>query len=188
MYFKKINIKAENSIRSFAISDINRFLSSTPWNNTQTRIKHKLPDEILNSVNEELNSYGIPKILYCQSYIRKKGNCQGIHIDGTNGELINAAINIPLQGCNNSKFTWYSGDYDLVERNIGDLYFYNLKWKSVPQVASTLELTDSHLVRVNMPHSAQASFTEDRWIFTMRFVGNPTFEELYEKLPNCKVL
>lgn len=182
MYFKKINIQTENRIKSFAIREINCFLSNNSWNSVQTRIKHKLPIDLLYDINKELNSYGIPKILYCQSYIRKKGNFQGIHVDGSNGELINAAINIPLQGYIDSKFTWYFGDYDLVEKNIGDLYFYDLKWKSVPQVASTLELTDPYLVRVNVPHSAQASFAEDRWIFTMRFVGNPIFEDLYERI------
>jgi hypothetical protein len=181
-YFKKINFEFEETLKVLAKNDIENFLINIINFKDQARIKHTFDNTFLDVINRELSHYGIPNVLYCQSYIRKKGHRQMIHVDGTNGQLINCAINIPLHGGDDSKFNWYSGEYMLIEKNVGDLYFYDLKWNSFPKLEESLELTDTHLVRVNSPHSAQASIEEDRWIFTMRFVGNPTFEELYEKL------
>ena len=179
-YFKKINLLSENSIREFVIADT---ASRVDLNKieSQVRIKHVLPQNLHRAVDIELESLGFPKLLYCQSYIRRRGNVQGIHIDGDVDLKINAAINIPISGTNGSKHNWYTGDYKLTIRRIGDLVFHHIVWNSEPELVSTLELDQPYLVRVNEPHSAIAGDT-DRWIFTMRFVGNPTFEDLYNIL------
>jgi hypothetical protein len=48
----------------------------------------------------------------------------------------------------------------------------------VPSVAATVELNQPYLLNVGTPHRSEANKTEDKWVFTMRFYGNPTFEML----------
>ena len=180
-YFKKINLQCESKIRNFVIADVCSQLDPEKLI-SQTRIKHDLPDNLRESVNDELEYIGFPKLLYCQSYIRSRGHIQGIHIDGDGSTQINAAINLPISGTHESKHNWYTGDYTLILKNIGDLYFHHILWKSKPELVSSLELDHPHLVRVNEPHNAVSSDNDCRWIFTMRFVGNPSFEDLYDKL------
>jgi hypothetical protein len=181
-YFKKINLICEPSIRDFVIADVKRKLNPDTVSG-QVRIKHDLPADLRYRVNTELESLGFPKFLYCQSYIRQQGNVQGIHIDGDVDKKINAAINIPIQGIEGSTHNWYDGDYTLVLRNVGDLVFHQLVWNSKPTLVSSLILDQPYLVRVDQPHSASAGSFHSRWIFTMRFVGNPTFEHLCSLLP-----
>lgn len=171
-YYEKINLKCSEAIRQYAITEIEQKLSIKQNYNAQIRIKHELPIELLEIVNKELASYNISNVLYAQSYLRKKNSKQEIHIDGDN-ELISLAINIPLKGTINSKFNWYDGDYDLIKTKIQDLVFYSIIWKSKPVHVATLELNDSYILRVDVPHNAESSPIEDRWIFTMRFKDNP---------------
>jgi hypothetical protein len=184
-YYKKINLQCENSIRNYLID-----LVRTPQKLIdQTKISHELPKELLDTINSELATYGITEIQYCQSYLRAKGTTQGIHIDGI-GFKWHAAINIPIQNTIGSKFTWYGGDYRIEQktRNTGyghimtPITFFEIIDNGLVEVAS-VELDQAHLVRVDEPHCATANDVADRWIFTMRFKGNPTFEELYDKLP-----
>jgi hypothetical protein len=179
-YFKQINLSVEEQLKNFIINDVTRRIDPSTVIN-QIRIKHVLPNDLSNIVNAELKNLGFPKLLYCQSYIREKGNVQGIHIDGDNESKINAAINIPISGTAGSMYNWYTGTYHLNLRKIGDLVFHHIVWNSEPILATSLELDQPYLVRVNEPHSAVAG-DRNRWIFTMRFVGNPTFEYLYDIL------
>lgn len=186
-YYKKINLKCEKSIRDYLLDVV------TPPNKItdQTKISHELPKDLLDIVNTELSSYGIGEILYCQSYLRSAGTVQGIHIDGINFRW-HAAINLPIQNTKGSKFSWYNGAYDIEQktRYTGDgaggvtpITFFEIINQDLKEAAS-IELDQAYLVRVDEPHSATANDITNRWIFTMRFKGNPTFEELYEKLPS----
>jgi hypothetical protein len=184
-YYKKINLKCEQLIRDYLIELV---LVPTEIID-QTKIPHQLPKHLLDQVNSELASYGVPEILYCQSYLRAKGTTQGIHIDGV-GSKWHAAINIPIQNTKGSKFNWYKGKYTVVQKTVdtgaisgkAPITFFGLEDIKL-EVAASIELDQAYLVRVDEPHNAVANNISDRWIFTMRFHRNPTFEELYEKLP-----
>ena len=152
----------------------------------QYAVDHELPSDLLSEINEELNGLGFPEVKYSKSYVRTNNNIQGIHIDGA-GEPLHAAINIPLKGCNDSKHIYYTGSYNKTNVVRHNLKYYELTWNSTPVATTTLCLTSPHLLRVDEPHSAVAGSTEERWIFTMRFVGNPTFEDLYAKLTKEKI-
>lgn len=146
----------------------------------QLQVRHILPDELKNIINRELNSKGIPNILYCQTYLRKQNHVQGIHVDGDN-ELIKCAINIPLVGCAGSKYNWYSGKYILTRITKYDLIFHDVRWLENPILGASIEFDDIYLIRVDAPHSAVAG-PEERWVFTMRFNDNPSFDDLYDSL------
>lgn len=185
-YYKKINLRCEKQIRDYLLNVV---LVPTVILD-QIKIPHSLPKDLLDTINSELASYGVPKILYCQSYLRAKNTTQGIHIDGVSYKW-HAGINIPVQNTKNTKFSWYGGNYttELKTQDTGSItgkapitFFEILSNEPLEEVAS-IELDQAYLVRVDEPHNASNTTDETRWIFTMRFEGNPTFEELYEKLP-----
>lgn len=150
---------------------------------TQVKIVHTLPSDLKEKINRQLQTIGFPNVWYVQSYIRKKSDEQGIHIDGFN-KIVHSAINIPVSGTIGSKHVFYSGDYELKQIVRDDIQFYDLKWKSIPVTEDVLELTDPHLLRVDVPHKAVANDVENRWIITLRMEGNPKYEDLvkqYEK-------
>ena len=179
-YFKLIPLDCEEQIRDFAIADIEAQLGSLAYVLTsQVRIKHTLPNELLEIVNTELSTkYNIPPIEYCQSYLRPKKDIQRAHIDGDQNETRHAAINIPLKGTTGSIYRWLDGTFETQLKDINGLTFHNLLWMDIPTVAATLELNDPYLINVGTPHRSEASKTEDKWVFTMRFYGNPLFDML----------
>ena len=179
-YFKLIPLDCEEQIRDFAIADIEAQLGSSAYVLTsQVRIKHTLPNELLEILNTELSTkYNIPSIEYCQSYLRPKKDIQRAHVDGDQNETRHAAINIPLKGTTGSIYRWLDGTFETQLKDINGLVFHNLLWMDIPTVAATLELNDPYLINVGTPHRSEASKTEDKWVFTMRFYGNPLFDML----------
>jgi hypothetical protein len=178
-YFKKINLECADQIKAFAINDTINQIQNKKWS-LQLQVRHILPDGLRNIINYELNSKGIPDILYCQTYLREPNHIQGIHVDGDK-ELIKCAINIPLVGCAGSKYHWYSGKYMLGRVVKHGLIFHNVMWLENPIVDASIEFDGIYLVKVDAPHSAVAG-PEERWVFTMRFNDNPSFDDLYNSL------
>lgn len=148
-----------------------------------------LPDELLKIINDELSSYDVSGIEYCRVYLWPRGSVQTIHVDGFDS-VLHCAINIPLRGGENSKFQWFGGNFKLSPvtlRHTNQKANY-IKWESTPYITESIEIKDGcYLIRIDQPHQAIASADSDRWLFTMRFKGNPTFEELYDKLPASNV-
>lgn len=159
------------------------------WDFKLEYIKHiDLGERILEILNTELNIKGIPNLLYATCFARGKGHTQGIHVDGTNG-ITNSSLNIPVTGCEKTEMQWFDGNYTIESRSsvnsTGMLVGYNIvKWPDPDKItiADRLELRESHMVRVNAPHRSIANNDYPRAVLCLRFVGNPTFEELYEKL------
>lgn len=181
-YFKKIKLSCASLITEFAINDTLVKLQNRNWD-SQLQIRHVLPEDLQNTINDELSIIKIPNMLYCQTYLRKQNNIQSIHVDGTKDGLIHAAINIPLIGVSSNRYNWYSGNYELKHVYKSNLSYHDIVWRSPPVLADTIELNETYLIRVDAPHSAVAGPSE-RWIFTMRFCGNPSFEELYNSIIN----
>lgn len=178
-YFRKINLKCAEQIKEFAIADTIKQVQDRKFN-CQLQVRHSLPSELKNIINCELSNIGIPEVLYCQTYLRQPNHIQGIHIDG-DSQIISCAINIPLKGCADSKYNWYDGDYQLERVSRLGLIFHDIKWSTKPVMSATVNLDDAYLIRVDAPHSAVAG-PEERWVFTMRFNGNPLFDDLCNKL------
>lgn len=190
-YFKKLDLKCESLIREFVMQQVNPMPANII---DSVKISHTLPDELLKTINDELSSYGIPDVWYCQSYIRRRNTVQGIHMDGVPGLNIHAAINLPIKNTEGSKFVWYDGSYatdiatnktETVAGGTEPITYHNVQLSN-NDVSVSLELDQAYLIKVDAPHSAWANPHADRWIFTMRFKGNPTFEELYDKLPDIQ--
>ena len=146
----------------------------------QEKIIHKLPIELTDKINSEFKAMGFPNMWYMQSYIRAKGNVQGIHVDGYNN-IVHSAINIPISGTEGTRHVYYSGDYELKQVVTETIQYHAIVWKSPPLEEDVLELDTTYLLRVDAPHSAEANKNKDRWISTIRMQGNPMYEDLVEK-------
>ena len=178
-HFRPIQLNCSKEIASFCEQEVKSFLNEKSLKDfEQISLKVEFPEVLLNLANEEFKSLGFPEILYSRIYVRGKRSKQGIHIDGA-GEIIHAAVNIPIKG--SGVHSYYTGDYELSQVTRNDLICYNIDWKSVPSVEERLILTSPYLVSVDKPHSV-FSDGEERWAVTIRFRDNPKFEELKEKL------
>lgn len=181
-YYKKINLKFSEVLKKHLLEQI---VAKVPNADNLTRIISTtvdLPEDLTQLVNNELISYGIPELEYCRIYLRPKNNTQFIHVDGS-GEILHCAINIPLRGGEGSVFQWMGGDYSLTSVNLVETnqVAFKIDWNSEPEVKESIEMIDGcYLVRIDQPHQAIASPDRDRWVFTIRFKGNPTFDEIYE--------
>ena len=178
MYCKKIHLTCENLIREFAILDIEKKVDTSIPVTKQLQIRHDLDKSLKNIIDTELSTYHIPPLLYCLSYVRPKGSSQGIHIDGNKDVVIKSAINIPLKGCKNSYQVWYTGKYTTSLVMLSNNVYHEIMWQEPYIEDFKLEINSPYLLRVDRPHSAQSNQLEDRWVFTMRFCGNPNFEDL----------
>jgi hypothetical protein len=187
-YFCKIKkLNWIDNLRNFIQEDINFQLNNISLmkkiydkqDHNQIRLNHNITGNLLELINEELLKENIGPLWYAQSYIRKKGTKQPIHVDGNPMTgLVNAAINIPIKGSANSKHYYYKGSYDLKWVKKKDNSYFEINWSENPIVDEYLELIDTHIVRTNIPHNVEASIDEDRWACTIRFRGNPNFEKL----------
>ena len=182
MYCKKIYLESEEAIKRFAIADIAKHAPTSTPLSRQIKIRHILPSDLLQIVNLELDKYNIPPILYCLSYIRPKSNFQGIHIDGDQHGIISAAINIPLRGTENSYQIWYQGNFTTAIVTTENNVYHRIVWEGSPKEDFRAEIDQAHLVRVDRPHSTLSNDFDERWVFTMRFQGNPNFEELIKNV------
>jgi hypothetical protein len=139
-----------------------------------------------------LKPYGFPPVHSCILFSRPAGVKQEIHVDCSSAddlELINCAVNFPIENCGDSNMFWYSGDYvtstteytgkDNIKRK-----YVVLDWKSDPVILDQTIIDTPTLVRVNVPHRVETIPTH-RKLLTFRFKGNPTYEEiacLFEKI------
>ena len=188
MNYKKINLQCLDNLKSYVVNQIKDSLLPTGSLTVTSNIV-TLPDDLLNIVNDELSSYNISNIEYCRVYLWPKGSVQTAHVDGST-RVLHCAINIPLHGGEDSKFQWLEGNFKLVPKNLPhtNQKAYYINWESTPCITESIEIKDGcYLIRIDQPHQAIAAMDSDRWIFTMRFKDNPTFEELYDKLPASNV-
>lgn len=183
-YYKKINLNFANVLKEYLMSEVARLV---PNSDNLTRIISTtvdLPAELASTINNELSSYGIPELEYCRIYLRPKNNTQFIHIDGS-GEVLHCAINVALKGGEGSVFQWMGGNHTITSVNLVETnqVAFKINWNSAPEVKDSVEMIEGcYLVRIDQPHQAIAAPDKDRWVFTMRFKGNPTFEQLDELL------
>jgi hypothetical protein len=108
------------------------------------------------------------------------GREQQLHVDGHNVKRMGSAswaLNIPLEGYENSRMEWWTGPYRLVEaegrtRENKELYPKYLKiiWDGPPVLADTLRMDRPTIVRVAIPHRViNESKTVTRKLLTVRF-------------------
>jgi hypothetical protein len=144
------------------------------------------PEHIRAILDKELQSRNLPKFAYTVCFARPAKDQQSIHVDGTNSTTC-ASLNIPLMGCKNSVMEWFAGAYKVVRKNYVDqsgqtVYYQEVVWDTDYTVVESLELTESHMVRVDVPHRTTANDTDLRAVLCLRFLGNPTWDQVCSKV------
>jgi hypothetical protein len=186
--YKKISLKCLDDLHTYMVDQIKDSLSPTNKLVITSNVV-TLPDKLLKIINDELSSYNMSSIEYCRVYLWPKGSIQTVHVDGSD-KVLHCAINIPLYGGENSKFQWFGGNFKLAPvtlRHTNQQAYY-INWMSTPSIIESIEMSNGcYLVKIDQPHRAIMSADSDRWVFTMRFKGNPTFEELYDKLSTSNI-
>jgi hypothetical protein len=148
-----------------------------------------LPSDILTTLQDELATYGLPEILNCVVFKRKnfpRPLINFAHIDYCqhSQEIINASIILPISGCEGTYMYWVDGEYETrISLAAGQTTaFQQLIWKSDYSIIKETEITVPTLCRVDIPHDAHNGLnTEYRTIASIRFKGNPSFEEILQK-------
>jgi len=183
-YYKKINLHCLDLLKDYLFNYVSTSINSLQITRPESNFIN-LPTNLLNVINTELNSHGISDIEYCRIYLWPRNSVQLPHVDGVN-TILHCAINIPLHGGDKSIFQWLGGEFEAksIDLKRVNQKAFSIVWKSDKYVAASVELKDGcYLIRIDQPHQAIASADSDRWLFTMRVKGNPTFEELYDRLP-----
>lgn len=112
-------------------------------------------------------------------------NFTHIDIDETD-DFYKVSIVIPIEGYQDTYMYWCEGEYHVDPQTIGIVKYYVPIWKPGTKIDTHRELIDSPTIcRVDIPHSAVSSTDGSyRVVVTTRFLGNPSFEEVCEKLGN----
>jgi len=108
-----------------------------------------------------------------------------IHVDLYNHENpFNASVVIPIQNCDDSFMYWFDGDYTLsLNESLTGMPYFNIDWASEKHLVEETRIQHPTVCRVNVPHGARSTSKNDlRVTATFRFVDNPSFEELADKL------
>jgi hypothetical protein len=142
-----------------------------------------MPEKITEKFNAELSCYAPYQYKYCTVFARAAGQKQKIHVDGNllHG-MTHMSLNIPVFGGNGTMMHWYTGDYQIVETVTGKESvnkYFELQWNNEPKKINSVEVNESYIVRVDIPHSVDAPLDEDKATLCIRFKKNPTFEDFY---------
>ena len=137
-------------------------------------------------LDKELFSRNLPKCAYVVCFARPAKDKQPIHIDGYSVNTC-TSLNIPLMGCENSVMEWFSGDYQLVQKSYTDpsgkpIQYQVVVWNSECKAIGSLELIESHMVRVEVPHRTIANDHDSRAVLCLRFLGNPAWDQIRSKV------
>jgi hypothetical protein len=142
-----------------------------------------ISNDIRTMLDNELANYGITyPILHFLCFKRKNKKNTQVHIDySSSTDEIHASLVIPVEGCAGTGMYWMSGQHKLVTKKTdsGETYL-SIQWLQVPILIDEVEInSEPMLCRVDVPHSAYSNDLGDyRTILSIRFVGNPSIEEL----------
>lgn len=142
----------------------------------------ELPRRIL---EEHLKPLGFPPLHTCILFSRPGGASQEIHVDCSSAEeleLINCAINFPIENCDDSNMQWFGGDFDYstseyVGKDGIKRKYVTLNWSSDPREIDQTIIDQPTLVKVCVPHRVSTT-DKHRKLLTFRFKGNPDYDEI----------
>jgi hypothetical protein len=132
-----------------------------------------------------LSPLGFPKIRSCILFSRPGNEKHIIHIDNIpteEFETVNCAMTFPIQNCNNSYMYWYQGEYDIIPVTVPgpdrtQVRYSDLNWHTGPIELDKTIIDAPTLVNASLPHNIQ-QVPVHRKLLTLRFVGNPEFQEI----------
>ena len=151
--------------------------------NTEFRyIKHLTVSEDLKvRMNNYLASRNISEVSEVIVFKKRftKVAAEYCHIDGHSARRITkCAIIVPVANCKNTGQFWFDGDYDVVEKSVGEINYTAIQWKSTPALSKLTEIYESPIIaRVNVPHEI-FNHNKDSYRITcsIRFKDNEDYD------------
>jgi hypothetical protein len=158
-------------------------------------VPKQMPTDLRDMMNREFVSLGIDHIQYIHFWRKPAFHQQPIHIDpwdwdvagGKTTEIVptNMAINIPLTEGAKTTMYWYEGRYNLAQKKIliksKEVSVFDIEWQSKHTVCDTLDVTGTHVLRVNIPHNVILG-DKTRDLISLRLKTNPSFEQVARML------
>lgn len=117
-------------------------------------------------------------VSFCAGFIRSPRLAAPIHIDdGHEGSTTLLALNLPILNCKDTYHYWF----DIPASDLGTIHDrgntyrsmpVDFDWTTLPQL-DRLELTEPHLVRIDLPHNVVNDTDNYRMILSIRFHPQP---------------
>lgn len=139
--------------------------------------------DIKNSLNNDLKQYDL-ELEHFLIFFRLPGRPIVTHIDTISGEICNASFVFPLALKDHYTVYWQDGNYELIKITDTDqtkVDYYVLDWKEPPVTCLEEHISDPIIVKTDVPHGVYANDNK-MLLVTARFIGNPSFDELCQKL------
>lgn len=163
---------------------VQEYVNSVTSHKTSTEtLIPAIPSTIRARLDKILYSEGLPKVHRIHIFVRSASSAQDLHIDydGTTNDIIHCALNIPIRGCTDSVMTWLEGPHTAEKKTA------MLKGRTITAMVPMFSgdvtthntcLDQPTMVRVDTPHFVKANTIETRVMASVRFEGNPTWEEI----------
>lgn len=149
-----------------------------------------IPQEITDMFRDEMTERGLPDTVGWLMF-KKRGlpeeHPDRTHVDSPDNTR-HVSIVIPIEGCEDTHMYWCEGDYHFEHTILdNDNYVsYSIPiWDDVAKVnvMHREKITSPTICRVDIPHDTVTRADDSyRVVVTTRFVGDPSFEEVCEKL------
>lgn len=143
-----------------------------------------ISQEITDLFNAEMTEHGLPCVSGWLLFKKKsftEENHRFTHVDGCDVSVV-----LPLEGYEDTHMYWCDGDYQLSQIASGDnIAYYIPVWSDnpSPEIVHREMIISPTICRVDLPHYTVTDMLGNyRIVITARFVGNPSFEEVCEKL------
>lgn len=149
----------------------------------------EISQEISDIFNDEMTQCGLPRAHSWMLFKKKNRPTENVnqtHVDTVN-EVARVSIVIPLSGYDGTYMYWCEGDHYIDQApKIDNTMTYGIPiWSDSTKVniAHREMIVSPTICRVDIPHDTVTGPAEIyRTVITARFEGNPSFEEVCEKL------
>lgn len=141
-------------------------------------------DNIKEQIDTELEKYDL-RIEYILLFYRPPSTPIDSHIDSfVDGTVCKSSLVLPWVCKDGYSVYWEQGDFDLSRISpdgYDDIEYFKLNWKSGPDICYQAKIHTPVVVKTDIPHGVY-SLDSKLLLATIRFEGNPSFEDLCKKL------
>jgi hypothetical protein len=184
-YAQPFNLRCHDKIKEYFKQKALEYTSDSTYVFAITDISQEISDLF----NNEMTEKGLPNA-YSWMLFKKKDliteDVQRTHVDTVN-EISRVSIVVPLDGYEETYMYWCEGEHHIIQSpKIDDTMTYGYPvWEDNSKVTVVHReyIFSPTICRVEIPHDTVTRLDgRYRTVITARFIGNPSFEEVCEKL------
>jgi hypothetical protein len=141
-------------------------------------------DDLKDEINAELEKYDL-KIEHILLFYRPPSTPIDSHVDlFIDGTVCKSSLVLPWVCKDGYSVYWEQGDFDLSRASPDghkDVEYFEMDWKSKPNICYEAKIHTPVVVKTDTPHGVY-SLNSKLLLATIRFEGNPSFNDLCKKL------